>query len=356
MKKVAIYIDNPIRSPYKNDQYDSFRSEGRYSLNIGFGLGLLGFDVNIIMIEWSFNKQINDNIYLSNKPIHNYYDYVLTWNLPVLDIVNFNKAIFMDWAIQFVDKVHQYINNTKKDIIYTNASKHLIIWAQNHNIKYPFEIHYLPGLFPIPSINVGFIPYNEQVIINKNKETDKELKVYLRYIKNSNEKYILKEQLIVDFFKNKEYKIKLNIHTNSRQIDSKEIQEITNLFKEYEINYLHDTEARYIDVINNINSSDICISAGGSCSGPIVPDIISLGKPLIFISDIIIDNKKDIFTNNLYEHPEELLYIQESNEQTIKKLEKFISNPKESYDKFKESFKDLDFNNWKEHAKKFFIN
>lgn len=343
MKKVSVFVDNPIRSPYKNDQYDSFRGEGRNNINMGFGLALLGFEVNIIMIEWEVdNKQVFNNVYLSNKPKYSHYDYVLVWSINRMDSVSFDRAIFMDWNMMYVNDVHQYINRTGKNITYMCNNKFLIEYTQKHNQKFPIEVNYLPTLFPIPSINVGFIPYKFD---NTNIET--ELKIYIYYnLSKTAEKYVHKEKLVTNFLRSKGYKIKLYIQTDSK----------SNCFEESDnITYLYDSEARYIDIINTISLVDICITVGTHCSGNNLPEIISLGRPTIYISDTIIDPNKDVYCNEIYKHPEYLLYIQESDEESKQKLEKFILNPKESYDKFKESYKDHDFDNWKEFAKKYLI-
>ena len=339
MKKIAVFVVNPIRSPYKHDQYDSFRAEGRNSLNMGFGLALLGFEVNIIMIEWEVdsNKQVYNNVYLSNVPKYNHYDYVLTWSVNTLDLVNFDKAIFMDWSMIYINDIHRYINRTNKNIVYTSPVKYLIRYGQRQGIDQPIETNYLPVLYPIPSINVGFVPYKFEC-------TNLELKIYVYCAKNT-EKYIPKQQLIINFLRDKGYKIKLYLHTNSK----------TCPFNVDSADYIVEMETRYIDIINAIMSSDMCICIGGAMSSPDMPDMIGLGKPIVFISDSFIDIEKDLFGNCIYEYPEFLLYMQESDEESIKKLEKFILNPKESYDKFKDAFKDIDFNNWKEYAKKYFV-
>lgn len=345
MKKIAVFVDNPIRSPYKNDQYDSFRAEGRISINIGFGLSLLGFEVNIIMGEWNTdkNKQLYENVYLSNIPKYDKYDYILTFSMNSLNIVKYDKAVFLDYIFAHVNDIYKYINDTKKDIIYVNIAERMNKYTEKGGHKFPIKYYYLPALYPIPSINIGFLPYNFEIVNN-------ELKIFVFYnTDKASEHYKLKEKLIIDFFKDKGYKIKLYVHTGSKKTL------INCPFKEYNIEYLYDTDARYIDVINTIKSSDICVIPGTHCSGNNMVDIISLGKPLLYISDIIINPEHDIHCNHIYETPEYLIYTQENDNESIEKLEKFILNPKESYDIFKETHKCYNFDNWKEYAKKIFI-
>lgn len=362
MKKVLIFITNPIRSPYKNDQYDSFRSEGRYSMNIGFGLSLLGFDVNIVMHEWKpeYNRQVWNNVYLSDYPKYNHYDYVLTWSIDQLNQISFDNAVFMDWAMIYVNDVYEYIKKNgydNKKIAYVSPTKYFIKYAEIKGIKFPIPVEYFPALFPIPSINIGFVDYNSKLSDNSlsdikhiNRDiTNRNLKIYIYYNPEKMDmgRYISKQKFIIDYFRSKGYKVELFIHTGSRETKSP--------FKSDKVNYLYEIETRYIDIINAITSSDICIIPGSNSSGPCLADSISLGKPVIFVSDSYVTTDKDLFGNCIFEYPEYLYYTQESDIDTEKKLELFIRNPKESYDKFKEAHRDINFENWKEYAKKYFI-
>jgi hypothetical protein len=350
MKKIAAFVANPIRSPYKHDQYDSFRSEGRITINMGFGLSLLGFEVNIIMNEWDIKgkKQVWENVYLSNVPLYEYYDYILTWETSQINKGTYDKLIFMDWNLGYIDKIYQL---NCGNVIYTNIVQHLIEYVKRQGRKFPIEVNYLPPLYPIPSINIGFIPYNDN---DNNKLVDSsnsELKIYIYCnTEKVGKKFIAKQQFIIDFIKKKfKGKIKLYVYAGSRCIES------LHLFGRENIIYLYEQETRYIDIIDTIRMSDICIMVGSNGGSPSLVDTISLGKPTIFISDEIIIPEKDVIINNIYEYPEYIFYTQEDDKESIKKLKKFILNPKESYDKFKEAFKDWDFNNWKVFAKQFFV-
>lgn len=350
MKKVLIFITNPIRSPYKNDQYDSFRSEGRYSMNIGFGLSLLGFDVNIVMHEWKpeYNRQIWNNIYLSDYPKYNHYDYILTWSVDQLNQISFDNAIFMDWAMIYVNDIYEYIKKTNSKITYTSPTKYFIKYAEIKGIKFPIQVEYFPALFPIPSINIGFTDYNSNLSNNISINKNKNLKIYIYYNpeKMDINIYVTKQKFIINYFRSKGYKVELFIHTGSRETKSP--------FEVDKVNFLYEIETRYIDIINTVTSSDICIIPGSNSSGPCLADSISLGKPVIFISDSHVTTDKDLFGNCIFEYPEYLYYTHESDIDTEKKLELFIKNPKESYDKFKEAHRDINFEIWKEYAKRIF--
>ena len=348
-KTVAIIVINPIRSPYKNDQYDSFKSEGRIPINMGFGLSLLGFDVNIIMEEWEIEncKNVFPNVCLSKLPIHRHYNYVLTWDLQPLDRLTFDTLIFMDWSFIYTNKVSEFIKNTNSNVIYTINNKGMFNYSQRKNQKKPINIHYLCGLYPIPSYYKNFIPYTFDF---KNKK-DNVLTLYIYYnVLKGSDKFKEKIQLIIDFFKNKDYKIKLNLHAPSEY----DLNEDINPFKE-NTNYIYDTKHRYIDVLNVIKCSEICITSGSHMSSSSLHEVLSQGNPMIYISDNEININKHVYTNDLYEHQKYLLNIHENKSVSLLKLEKFIINPKESYDKFKDAFKDIEFKNWKIIAEKYFI-
>lgn len=316
-------------------------------MNIGFGLSLLGFDVNIVMHEWKpeYNRQVWNNVYLSDYPKYDHYDYILTWSIDQLNQISFDNAVFMDWAMIYVNDVYEYIKkNDNKKITYTSPTKYFIKYAEIKGIKFPIPVEYFPALFPIPSINIGFVDYNSNLSdINKN------LKIYIYYNPEKMDmgRYITKQKFIIKYFKTKGYKIELFIHTGSRETKSP--------FEADKVNFLYEIETRYIDIINTVISSDVCIIPGSNSSGPCLADSISLGKLVIFISDSYVTTEKDLFGNCIFEYPEYLYYIQESDIDTEKKLELFIKNPKESYDKFKEAHRDINFDNWKEYAKKYFI-
>ncbi len=340
-KKVLVYVVNTVRSPMKNDQYDSFRTEGRVSINNGFGLSLLGFKVNMVHEEWRTKpKKVFENVYLSKFPIYKHYDYVLMWYPRQLNGITFDKIIFMDWNYGYLKQNYKFITDMgrEKDFTYTCLCDNLSKYANEHPSEFPTKIEYLPGLYPIPSINTGFIPYKFEPI---NSELN--IDMYC----GSGVKYKEKQQFVIDFFKSKDYKINLYIHTHSEEMAKNYV------LKADTIHYIYNTHARYIDVINNIKLADICITTANSNSIPRTNDIISLGKPIIIIGDV---DAKDMFTTRAYECFEYFLNIQESDEESTKKLKDFILNPKESYDKLKYVYKDNDFNNWKEISKKFFIN
>lgn len=109
------------------------------------------------------------------------------------------------------------------------------------------------------------------------------------------------------------------------------------------------------EILDLIKSVDICVTQDGLCHiGGSISDIIGLGKPVIYIAHGIPNVSHKYNINPLYDCIDNLILAQEKDEISLAKLEKIMSNPKESHECFRKAIKDVDFNNWKEYAKKIF--
>lgn len=349
MKTVAVYLtfDNNGK-----DQYDSMRAEGRIPLNMGFGLAKLGFTVHIIKNGWT-DKLVNvyENVYLTNKPYLKYYDYALSFSrLPDLSS-KYGTVIFVGYEPDDLKMYRKYKDEVGSNIIYTHPS---FMAFEKHQSKIPFTIYYLPVVYPITSINTGFVDYNYRPNLPK-------LNISMYYStwsdgNNSNKKYLGKEELTINYLKNKGYTLNINVLIENKEATKLfPTEKFVNNNETHKLNFTYSSECNYLDIINYIRNSDICITVGGFSSGHSIVDMISLGKPILFIGDGI-EEKNQIFTvsNGMYKCPNELLYLQENDNSSLKKIEKFIENPKISYDKFKDAHKDFSFENWKKYALKFF--
>lgn len=360
-KTVAVYVTNPSRISDRNDQYDSFRAEGRIVINIGFGLGVLGFNVHIIYLGWSNDlRQIYKNVYLTNKPRLDYYDYALVFQNTPNPSSKYGTVIFMGYEHYSIRIYNEYKNNINKNTIYAYLSNMNFDKVQS-NI--PFKIYYLPMLFPIPLINTdekfGFLPYHYEPKLPI-------LNVFMFFSSNSlstdfnKVRFLDKEIFIINYLKNNGFILNLNVlvenkeHMSEFPID-KFVDKNNKNETQHKIKISFSNESSYRDIINYIEKSDVCITVGGFSSGNCLMDMISLGKPTIFIGDGVEEkSQREIIKNAIYKCPEEILYIQESNKDSLKKIEKFMLNPKTSYDKFKDAHKDFDFNNWREIVMKYF--
>ncbi|MDD3474291.1 MAG: hypothetical protein PHP08_00125 [Candidatus Dojkabacteria bacterium] len=343
--KTAICLP-PGGSIYRENQYDSFRGEGRFTINIGFGLSLLNYEVHIIS-NWDLDKPKNvyPNVYIYNRPIYPSYDIAFLFSdVNRLKATKFTKGIYMGYETKHIDEAIDFTKETGIPLTFVCPYKNLI---EYENDRAPFNVYYLPLLMPIPSINIGFIPFYY-------KPKKEALKVYLNFSQwaGSTDSHVFwsqKQQLVIDYLKAKfpEKILKLYIHIENSQVISK------CLIKGDETYYFPNDKNYYDDVINLLKEMDICITTGEipRLSG-CVNDIISLGKPLIYI---VKDNPiTEPILNHLYDCPKSMIYSQEKDVETAKKLERFISNPEISYNCYKQASKDMEFDNWKEFAKQIF--
>lgn len=347
-KKVAVIVVNSAKGydQFRNDQYDTFRSEGRYPLNIGLGLGSLGFKVNIIFNEWKIDvKKAWDNVYLSKRPVLNHYNYVLVFsNIETVKDISSDKVIFMGYTENELGAATRFANDTGRDMVFTCPWAHYVYGKGGLQERTSINIRYLPGLYPIPSINMGYLPYG----FDKSRS---QLKLYIfcgSWKGSTSEylKYLHKEELIINFLKNKGYDVKLYLHIES--------EDIKDQFPLKGDAYLFNNKSSYLDVINFMKSVDMYVTIGSRNVAGLLPDIVSMGKPFIFISDGILGPNDNIYSVNIFSKSEELLYMQESDEKSLEKLQRFISNPEDIYNKFRDAYKDSNFENWKEHAGRIF--
>ena len=122
--------------------------------------------------------------------------------------------------------------------------------------------------------------------------------------------------------------------------------------------FIYSNEYSYLDILNVIKQSDICITNGAPAfGGNSLNDIISLGKPIFYIGDGRIGSEwTQDYLNQIYKNKEirdnYIIYIQESDGESIKKINTIMNNPIEIIKKFSEAQKDYNFNNWKEIVKK----
>lgn len=347
MKTALVHAQN-VYYVFKHDEWDSFRAEGRIPINIGFGLSLLDYDVNIVFHGWDIKngpKKTWNNIKLSKIPIYDHYDLALSFGM-FNPVSKFDKGINIVYENSHVSQTKRFIETTGIDIKYAYPLnwKHLMDGIKEHTKK---DIYYIPPLYPIPSLNIGFLPcsYNPKL---------PELKVYLHYSSwpqnttISGNRFTSKSQLVIDYLKSKGYNVKLSVLVENRGVQCPITSDSTTFF--------YSNESSYHDIINLILSSDICVTYGAPVfGGSSLNDIVSLGKPIIYIADGRINVEwRHQFTNLVYNYPNDLIYIQETDKDSTNKLEILMSNPLDLCRKRADMYKDCDFNTWKNIVKDIF--
>ncbi len=143
------------------------------------------------------------------------------------------------------------------------------------------------------------------------------------------------------------------------QLDSpetiKDLEKLSNITKigsgiVDEVEYIY--KKRYNEFLDMISNIDIFLIKGTPFMASAgIYDIISMGKPMMYISENI---DGSLFRNPLFENMDEILFMGSMPETIYKKTTNFINNPTISYNKFRNSMKDSDFKNWSVHAKKIF--
>ncbi len=343
--KTVVIHPNVAFGIYKEDEWDSFRAEGRFPINIGFGLSMLGYDVNIVFDGWKSldkPKKTWNNIQLSRAPIRNYYDIALSFTGPaVLNKSKFGKGINMGYEPVHIENAKKFMELTKIPLMYVCPNKCIINKVRE---LAPFPVYYFPLLYPIPSINIGFLPCSYSPKLP-------ELKVYLHYASwpenftISGNRFAKKEQVIIDYLKSKGFKVKLSILVLNRE--QAKICPINHDDK----TFFYSNESSYLDVINLMRSADICITNGA----PVFPgnglnDIVSFGKPLIYIGEGLL-RENQAFVNHLYSNPEHVIYTEDTDAKAIEKVQRILNNPIEVCNKYAKIFRDYSFPIWKDIVK-----
>jgi hypothetical protein len=330
---------------HNNDEWDSFRGEGRLPINMAFGMSLLGYDMNIVHQGWDIKepKKTWNNIVLSKFPVREHYDFMLVYG-GFIDNAKVDKAVFLVYEPSHAAPA-KILEERGTEVLYICTSRKE---AHINSVKQlcKKEVHYLPPLFPIASINAGFVPCSYSPRFP-------ELKVFMHHaswaqnLTISSGRFEAKEQLVIDHLRKKGYRLKLTVLVHTDDM----VRQCT--LNSDDITFLSSEKTSYRDMINLIQSADICVT----CGAPIFPgnsmtDIISLGKPLIYISDGRVGHEWNAeYTNLLFDSRDVrenyLIYIQESNNESIIKLDIIMENPLMLSRKYAEIFRDYDFNNWK---------
>lgn len=369
MKKAIFF---PVScSNIKYNEFESCRSEGRHVINIALGFSLLGYE-SYIIYNWNLEKpkkiwsgldqhKNENNVFIYNHPDPNeIYDVALGYDdVSRLNSKNYKNKIVLTYEPTNISKIRSYILTNKLENITIACSHETTKSSEQH--KNPFRLKFFPVLFPIPSVNIGFIPYNTRIFENK------EINIYVHHsswtgsatssLNSCRHKQILILRHLISKFPSKLFK--LYIHIEDGFINSIHNPFTKNNFSNnnIEIYYIENFKIHYDGIIELLRKMDLCITVGGlSTPGPCTIDALSLGKPIINVVDgVNIDHngKKFEAFNLLYKCSENLIMVQESDTISYHKLEKILNNLEGSYNCFRDCIKDFDFYNWKNYVETF---
>lgn len=337
----SVLVTAILGEPYLTDHYGNFRGEGRIPINIGFGLMELGFQVNIVyeyFKELAFVKNNGNkgSVLLSRSPNNKEYDFQLFWDR--IQPVTSKKEICI---INYTHEIKRFEN--VKGLTYVTPYIDLVDFMSKES-KQP--VKYLPQINPITLYHKGFKDFNYDI-------TNKEIVNVFVYISSweRNTLCIREFGIILERIKyllNRDnHKVKLFIQVNDEQM-KKDCRTILRYGDEIEF----IGKFNYINYLKMIETMDIFILKGTQFMASAgMYDIISLGKPMLYVSESI---HPGVYRNPLFHNPEYLI-IEGDNERNInRKVDNFIGDPKILYDMFKDNLKDSDFENWKKHALEIF--
>lgn len=317
------------------DQYGLFRNEGRIPINYAYGLSELGYYVNVVSENFDKNTYVSSSggiVELSRSPLKDYYDYKIFFD-------NFAGNIKCGQEFSIINYSHEANRVTKIGTRYITPYKNLTQFLQNET-KRPVE--YLPPIHPITSYYKGFKPFN----CDLKKHTINVGIFYSAYEKNTYcmDEFSLILKRVKEIFNQNGQKVRLIF-----QVSNDMKREIRGLI--IYGNEIQFTPAmNYLDYMKFIESLDFIILKGTQFMAQQYYDILSLGKPLIYVSEHT--HFTEPFRNQLFDNWEDII-IQDDNELSInRKIDSFIRNPNIMFDKFRESIKDSNFDNWKHFAEK----
>ncbi len=332
----------------KENEFESCRGEGRASINTAFGFSLLGYECYIVnnYINITSPKKIWENVYIINKPLTDVtYDIAFSWDIEHLkNKKNYKYKILSSYAD--TPRFSKIIKDENLDIILVCNVPCMMHEPCHFNYQ---NTQYLPVIYPIPSINIGFLPYKFEPKLP-------ELKVLLYHSSwkdtiARSQYYTHKQQLILDTL-NQKYKVNLHILVADEEI-VKKCQHIYKLSKCNEIHYANNEKMRYDDIVKLILDVDLCLSVGAIfMPGPLVVDMVSLGKPMIYTIEGF-PSKTEFNNNCLCKCIEYAIICPEADDISNKKIETALNNLEISFNCYRKTMEDYDFKNWKIYIEDF---
>jgi hypothetical protein len=329
----------------KENEFESCRGEGRISINTAFGFSLLDYECYIVN-NWKLEspKKIWKNVYIINKPDENE-KYNIAFSIDINDLKNKNNyehkiLVTYEGTAKTLETIKE---ENLTDIILVCNVPCMMHDPTHINYKYA---QYLPTIHPVPSVNIGFLPYKFDPKLP-------ELKVLLYHSTwqttvPRNKYYAHKQQLMINIL-NQRYKVNLYILVADEKA-AKECSLVYDLSQCNKIHYINNENMRYDDIIELILNVDLCLLVGGTpWTGPLVLDAISLGRPMIYAFEGPIMN--GVANNNdLCKCIEYIIIGSETDKISIKKIITQLNNLEIPFNCYRDAVKDYDFNNWKRYA------
>lgn len=331
-------------SSNRNDQWATCRCEGRAVVNMGFGFGEMGHNVDIVSDTFEAKSNVYKNVSLiKSVNLDTYYDIVLTFNLvPPIRGDMYGKLLF----IVNPDLGKDYYNRIRSlcpKVEFMTMSIKTVDWIRRLGV----EIRYLPVLYPIPCLDSlekqDFMPFK----FEKNKEV-KKVWVFIGSWKNY---YINVDNKIVEILRRLRdfYGFKMEVTVMARNDDKGDNQTTpayNQLLSEFKPRVLESLNMCYLDVINELSSSDICITKGGWCyCGNCCYDIVSLGKLMFYVTQGLPANGNNNI-NDVFPLEDYVIRHEDQPHKTTEKIDRIMSNPGECYSAIRGALETYSFPIW----------
>jgi hypothetical protein len=335
------------------DQWMSCRGEGRAIINLGLGLGAVGQEVDIICDTLENKNDIIPGVNLrSSSDTSKIYDIAFSFNsFPCY--TNYKKLCFYPE----ISHPHEYHLKTKQEhpgIIFVVQTPRIFKLVENgafwqRNFKIGEDIKWLNSPYPVPCLpglaEWDFLPYKFDV-------KKKDIKIWAW--RDSWKGGILQGEWAIPVILKRlrdvhGFRIDLYLHMSDTNFRTNETNEI---IREFNPTLIDNYTLTYRSMLDMFQSMDLCIGRGTphhASGGP--TDIISLGKPMLYIVDGSPDNP--LLINDFVSLKNYICRLQSGIGGINSTVDRFVSAPEEFYNVMKEANKIYIPSVWKENTRKF---
>jgi len=346
--KIAVFLYAFIKPLNRTDQWVSARCEGRSAINQAYGFALLGHEVDLIGLPDKKNVFHGLSFVQTYDP-NKYYDIIhvgIPRGNPCGNYGRMLRLIEPSNAIEFLREWKDFFPRLE---MYTLSSK----GVTNLAAEGLSGVKYIPCLFPIPCLpgieTQGFLPF--KLDIKKEK-----IKIWA-FINCWKSYHLLCDKAILDILRRLRDHHKLSLDVTLMSVSKESTYntipvEMGIMRSEFGAKVIYSNEMCYLDVVNSIMESDICITKGGFCyCGNCNFDIISLGKLMFYITELspntLDPNLMKHNINDLFALDEFVIRNFDTTSVLNSKVDKIMSNPEACYNAMKKELITYSFPEWK---------
>ena len=324
----------------RSDQWVTCRCEGRSAINVGFGLALLGHEVDIVCPTFDHGISPMPGVTLKQQwDVNKKYDLVYIWGVSnaTFPFDNYKKAIYMLEPSAPPENLRNITTIFPKAELFTASRKAVPLVKELAGL----DIRYFPILYPIPCCpgtkKNDFFDFNFD-------PTKKNINVWA-FIDGWPNYHITCDTKILEILRilrdKYGYNINLTVHQGGRNAY---IPEVSTIISEFNASIINNKDVCYLDMLCILSSMDICITKGGWCyAGNCAFDIVSLGKFMIYVTE----GKSETYNiNDIYPLEEWVIRQEDDSSIVNQKLDHIISDPLTCYTAMKNELITYSFPVW----------